>query len=202
MQIFSRRANENTLLSLQCCQIPRTRGPGSPVSGRGWRSEGDCCGLGASRRLRHRSTPVHESHIHFSAGSTRSAKYGSPHAAIALAPRRGSRDDRVTSMPRVAMNRSTDSSRSERDENGLTPPWLEDSATGRRIKLATRNGDLTIGRDHSCDVPLHAHGVSNHHATLTHRQASWWIKDSQSTNGTYVNDRRIDFPPRSATAPH
>jgi pSer/pThr/pTyr-binding forkhead associated (FHA) protein len=33
--------------------------------------------------------------------------------------------------------------------------------------------------------------VSGRHATLVYRDGRWWIEDLGSTNGTWVNDRKV-----------
>jgi hypothetical protein len=55
------------------------------------------------------------------------------------------------------------------------------------------DGDkMTMGRDPSSRIHLDAFGVSRHHADLIRNEASWWIVDADSTNGTYVNGQRVD----------
>ena len=51
---------------------------------------------------------------------------------------------------------------------------------------------LTIGRSPEADVFLDDVTVSRDHATLVKRSGAWFLDDSGSLNGTYVNRRRID----------
>jgi ribosomal protein S27AE len=51
---------------------------------------------------------------------------------------------------------------------------------------------LSIGRSPEADVFLDDVTVSRDHAVLVWRGGGWWLDDSGSLNGTYVNRRRID----------
>jgi len=51
---------------------------------------------------------------------------------------------------------------------------------------------ITLGRSPDSDVFLDDVTVSRDHAVLVQRSGAWWLDDSGSLNGTYVNRRRID----------
>ena len=51
---------------------------------------------------------------------------------------------------------------------------------------------MTIGRSPEADVFLDDVTVSRDHAVLVRRSGAWFLDDSGSLNGTYVNRRRID----------
>ena len=51
---------------------------------------------------------------------------------------------------------------------------------------------MTIGRSPETDVFLDDVTVSRDHAQLVRRSGGWYLDDSGSLNGTYVNRRRID----------
>jgi pSer/pThr/pTyr-binding forkhead associated (FHA) protein len=59
--------------------------------------------------------------------------------------------------------------------------------------------DITIGRDAACDVPLQDERASHHHAQLWQEGEHWWVKDLNSTNGTWVNGKRLTGPYRLQT---
>jgi len=62
---------------------------------------------------------------------------------------------------------------------------------GRSFEL---NGELTVGRAAGCQVALEDNYVSQLHARVFTRDGAVWVEDLGSTNGTYVNDRRVSSP--------
>ncbi len=52
-------------------------------------------------------------------------------------------------------------------------------------------GELLIGRSLSCDVMLADPTVSGRHARLVCRDGCWVLQDLASTNGSYLNGRRV-----------
>jgi len=48
-----------------------------------------------------------------------------------------------------------------------------------------------IGRDNSCEVQIPKEGISRVHAQVYYKERSWWLKDLNSANGTYVDGRRV-----------
>lgn len=84
------------------------------------------------------------------------------------------------------------------------PSWYD-----RPMKLVVLTGDLqgtefpltgremTLGRRPEASISLpYDQRVSRHHARLLFRDGHWYIEDTGSANGTYVNDRRIHEPTR------
>ena len=55
---------------------------------------------------------------------------------------------------------------------------------------------LLIGRAPDCDVVLEDTFASAHHARVYLASSNCWLEDLKSTNGTFVNDKRIDVPVR------
>jgi diguanylate cyclase (GGDEF)-like protein len=53
------------------------------------------------------------------------------------------------------------------------------------------SGELVIGRDEDLPWPIEDRGVSGRHARIAFRDGAYVIADLDSTNGTYVNGRRI-----------
>ncbi len=64
----------------------------------------------------------------------------------------------------------------------------------RRPRTFRLSGTLEIGRAESCKVRIEDTYASQHHARLSARDGSWYLEDLGSTNGTYVNDRRVQAP--------
>ncbi len=53
---------------------------------------------------------------------------------------------------------------------------------------------LTVGRSENCSVCLEDNYVSASHAKFYHSNGRFFVEDQGSTNGTYVNGRRISYP--------
>ncbi len=66
---------------------------------------------------------------------------------------------------------------------------LEGDASGTCFPLAELN---SLGRAADNDVHLPFERVSAHHARLGYRGGQWWVEDLGSTNGTRVNEVRVD----------
>jgi hypothetical protein len=53
-----------------------------------------------------------------------------------------------------------------------------------------------IGRDERCDVRIIGDpSVSRNHVEVSFRDGSWWLRDLDSSNGTYIDGQRIDVVP-------
>lgn len=53
-------------------------------------------------------------------------------------------------------------------------------------------GNTTVGRHPESDIFLNDVTVSRHHCRFVTKEGSLTVEDSGSTNGTYVNDERVD----------
>jgi hypothetical protein len=59
---------------------------------------------------------------------------------------------------------------------------------GREVSL---KGDAFVGRDEVNQVQIDNSTVSRRHALLAEREGRWWLTDTGSFNGTFLNDRRL-----------
>lgn len=50
----------------------------------------------------------------------------------------------------------------------------------------------TVGRHDDNTIELDDGFVSGSHAELSFEQGAWWLQDLNSTNGTWVNNQRVD----------
>ena len=70
--------------------------------------------------------------------------------------------------------------------------WLVAIKGPQRGELFTLAPVSSIGTDPSCTVCLMDQYMSSHHAEIKAEGGAWVLRDLQSTNGTYVNDKRIE----------
>lgn len=61
-------------------------------------------------------------------------------------------------------------------------------AKAHRFRLS---GALDIGRGEDCRIRVDDTYVSQMHARLYGKDGAWFVEDLGSTNGTYLNDRRL-----------
>lgn len=54
--------------------------------------------------------------------------------------------------------------------------------------------ELTVGRDNNCDIVIQRAYPSRKHARISINDDTITIEDLHSTNGTYVNNKKIDHP--------
>ena len=70
--------------------------------------------------------------------------------------------------------------------------WIVPLQGSQRGELFTLSPVSTIGTDPKCTVVLNDKFMSSKHAEIKAENGVWVLRDSGSTNGTYVNNRRID----------
>lgn len=67
------------------------------------------------------------------------------------------------------------------------------------IRLALATEPIVLGRDPACDLPLNDERVSWRHLRIEIENGTPLLTDLGSSNGTYVEGRRIDSDPRSVS---
>ncbi len=62
---------------------------------------------------------------------------------------------------------------------------------GSKQKTHRLDGNLQIGRSDGCQIVIDDTYASSNHARIFNRDGAWFIEDLGSTNGTYLNQRRL-----------
>jgi pSer/pThr/pTyr-binding forkhead associated (FHA) protein len=57
--------------------------------------------------------------------------------------------------------------------------------------VETDKGEITIGRNPGNDIHIDNLGVSKKHAKISKQDSAYVIEDLNSTNGTFINNKRI-----------
>ncbi|MEB3766812.1 FHA domain-containing protein [Acinetobacter sp. MD2] len=66
---------------------------------------------------------------------------------------------------------------------------LSDELNGQEIVI---DRDMVVGRHQSTDIVLQSSAISRQHAVFNLQNDGLWLKDTGSSNGTFVNDSRIE----------
>jgi pSer/pThr/pTyr-binding forkhead associated (FHA) protein len=65
---------------------------------------------------------------------------------------------------------------------------------GTKQETVKLSGQLQVGRAEACQIRLDDTYVSTFHARIFNRDGSWFLEDLGSTNGTYLNQRKVTSP--------
>jgi pSer/pThr/pTyr-binding forkhead associated (FHA) protein len=98
-------------------------------------------------------------------------------------------------------------SRAEQPQTPAAAPVAADKSLVLRLRVVDppqRRGrvfelgeEVTVGRSPGCAVPLDDDTfASSIHARVFRRSGELWIEDLGSTNGTFLNDERLEVPTR------
>jgi len=68
---------------------------------------------------------------------------------------------------------------------------LNGVAEGKKLYLTDEMSEFMIGRDPECDFPINEYAISRHHAKILKRWGGIAIRDLESKNGTFLNNRRV-----------
>jgi pSer/pThr/pTyr-binding forkhead associated (FHA) protein len=108
--------------------------------------------------------------------------------ALDVAGRR--RERRTTQM------RSPTAAPAARSSKGGKPPSqvVVHEPDGTKARTVRLSGPTQIGREAGCAVRLSDTYVSQVHARLYGENGAWFVEDLGSTNGTFLNDRKVTSP--------
>lgn len=65
---------------------------------------------------------------------------------------------------------------------------------GSESAFRFRQGEILVGRSTQCDISLADESLSANHARMAHHHGQWWLEDTGSTNGTFLNNDRVTVP--------
>lgn len=60
--------------------------------------------------------------------------------------------------------------------------------------LPLNNSTITVGRSPDCTLVLDDGFASSRHARLVNQGGDWYIEDLNSTNGTFIGEKKIEQP--------
>jgi len=67
-----------------------------------------------------------------------------------------------------------------------------DRNSGKTLRVVLNNLPFSVGRLASCDLTVHSQRISQVHAEFFNRDDMLWLRDHNSTNGTFINGHRIE----------
>lgn len=72
--------------------------------------------------------------------------------------------------------------------------WVDPVNSETREFILTEGATATIGRSSNNDIPIPEQHVSRQHAVINYRDGIFMVNDLGSSNGTFVNDQKVDEP--------
>ncbi|MEX2458795.1 MAG: FHA domain-containing protein [Actinomycetota bacterium] len=106
---------------------------------------------------------------------------------VGIAEVRGRPEPRPAAGPKGRAARPAKRARDASSVVVLTPD-------GKRAKSVKLNGTVQIGRAEACQIRLDDTYSSQFHARIFDKGGVWHVEDLGSTNGTYLNQRKLTGP--------
>jgi hypothetical protein len=107
----------------------------------------------------------------------------------------------VAGAARSADGRGAQAGRQPRPGRGKVPRMIVVlDETGAKAGSFRLDGSMQIGRAEGCHIQLTDTYASQYHARVFGREGAWFVEDLGSTNGTYLNQRRVTGTPTEVQA--
>jgi hypothetical protein len=125
-------------------------------------------------------------------GKAKKDKDGKEGGGMGWFGKKGDGDDQVASEPEAAFGDKTQFIQIAPEKPRECVGWvviLSGTGKGQDFRLVT--GKNVMGTAADCDIVLPDKYMSSRHAVLRHEEGTFVLVDLDSTNGTFVNDRRV-----------
>lgn len=73
--------------------------------------------------------------------------------------------------------------------------YVIEEIKGKPILIDESVTEILIGRKEDCHIKISDRFISGHHIKLSLKNNIWYVKDLNSTNGSFLKDKRIDVAP-------
>lgn len=94
----------------------------------------------------------------------------------------------------VAATPSRKQAKQRRKDGNGAPSNVTILENGKKVGSYRLAGQIEIGRADTCTIRLTDTYASQAHARLSPRDGAWVVEDLGSTNGTFLNERRVESP--------
>ena len=125
-------------------------------------------------------------------GKGKQEKGGNEGGGMGWFGKKGDTDEQVASEPEAAFGDKTQFIQIAPEKPRECVGWvviLNGTGKGQDFRLVT--GKNVMGTAADCDIVLPDKYMSSRHAVLRHEEGNFVLVDLDSTNGTFVNDRRV-----------
>ncbi|MDO5559700.1 MAG: type VII secretion protein EssC [Oscillospiraceae bacterium] len=73
----------------------------------------------------------------------------------------------------------------------MVEPVVKERCRFKKLFLKQENAKITIGKNKNNSICIGSEYISGNHASVTRDSDGWSVSDNSSTNGTYVNNKRV-----------
>src|SRR5262245_47173667 len=92
---------------------------------------------------------------------------------------------------RTSQNCSVESTMSDQSAGIAQLVWEDPVTHEPRTFILRANDDIVIGRLDTCDICIPERHMSRQHARIWYKDGTFYLDDSMSSSGCFVNNRRL-----------